>query len=263
MTRAPGSDGLEAGDRGQGTHGRRPALVATYHPVMAIHTCWFCGAPTSHVQASSIFDLDGVADDQSSFTFAVQCVECSRLATVSMTLGGDPGGDKDQAIAAWKALPREHHRLLSLEWAPVHDGRRDYGATPERIAETANEAHSTFSVKAYKAAMMLARAVTEAVTKDKGCQDKYLREKIDALAEKGYISKLMAKAAHEIRHFGNASAHADFVNEDPVTQHEAEEILQFMDDLLEDVYERDVRRGVMAQARADRKAAVQSRRSDA
>lgn len=222
---------------------------------MAIHTCWFCGAPTSHVQASSIFDLDGVAGDQSSFTFAVQCVECSRLATVSMTIGGDPGGDKEQAIAAWKALPLGRPNLVSLEWSPVHDGHRDYDATPERIAETANEAHSTFSVKAYKAAMMLARAVTEAVTKNKDCRGKDLKEKIEALAEKGYISKMMAEAAHEIRHFGNSSAHADFVNEEPVTQEEVAEILQFMDDLIEDVYERSVRTGALARARARRKAA--------
>lgn len=110
---------------------------------------------------------------------------------------------------------------------------------PDPIATAASEAYACYSIRSYRAAILMARAVIEAVAKQQGHSGGSLAQKIDALEEARVIKPLTRDTAHEIRYLGNQMAHGDYVNE--VSEEDADDVLNFMVTLLEEVYQQPAR----------------------
>lgn len=136
------------------------------------------------------------------------------------------------------------------EWLPRASDRREFPDVPEDIAGAASEASICLSVGAYRAVGSLARAVIEATCKDKRAEGAKLYQRIEALHAGDHVRKHTKDQAHEIRHFGNGMAHGDFA--DPVGQEEAEEILELMCEVLDEVYQSPARLARRKEARASR-----------
>ncbi len=100
-----------------------------------------------------------------------------------------------------------------LYWLPDEPLGREFEEVPEHIADAASEAYACFSIRSYRAAILMARSVLEATAKDKGVEKGNLASKIDALADKGVISPQIKDEAHEIRYLGNDMAHGDFAKD--------------------------------------------------
>lgn len=122
-----------------------------------------------------------------------------------------------------------------LQWLPDKPLGREFKEVPKHIADAASEAYACFSIRSYRAAILMARSVLEATAKDKGVETGNLASKIDALADHDIISPQIKAEAHEIRYLGNDMAHGDFVN--PVSEEDADDVLGFLATFLEYVYQ--------------------------
>lgn len=133
----------------------------------------------------------------------------------------------------------DERQWYDATWIPRHQEAREFPDVPTPIAQAATEATLCLSVGAYRAVGALARAVIEATAKDKGADGKTLEKRIDALHADDHVRKHTKEQAHEIRHFGNDMAHGDFA--DPVTREEAEEVVELMSEVLDEVYQSPAR----------------------
>ena len=124
-----------------------------------------------------------------------------------------------------------------VQWEPLNIRRPPFPEVPTEIAATASEAHACLSIGAARGAVALARAVVEATAKAKGITVNGIVGKIDALHGDGIISSLTAEASHQIRKDGNSIAHGD-IGDEPISQDDAEAILEFMDALVDEVFQR-------------------------
>jgi hypothetical protein len=122
-----------------------------------------------------------------------------------------------------------------LEYWPTKV-RKDFPHVPSQIAATASEAHICLGAGSPRGAVALARAVVESVAKDKGIVKGTPQSKIDRLHEQSFISNDMRDAAHEIRFAANAAVHGDIVTEQ-LSVKDAEVIISFMDNILDQVYQ--------------------------
>lgn len=160
-----------------------------------------------------------------------RCDGCDRLSVATWVTEGYPFELKSPETPEQEGpLPED-----SQKWHPIPGHQREFRDVPERIAEAASEAWLCQAAKAYRGAVMLARAVVESTAKEKGFDTGNLYLKIEKLAEKNLIRKVVADQAHEIRHFGNSSAHGD-LNE-LVTEEESEEVLYLMGEVLNEVFQ--------------------------
>ncbi|WP_182908064.1 DUF4145 domain-containing protein [Microbispora sp. H13382] len=126
--------------------------------------------------------------------------------------------------------------FVAAGWYPTESLFRTYPQyVPVRIASVAVEAHACLTVKSYRGAVALARAVVESTAKAKGITQGSLKDKIDVLYERGFIYEHVKDAAHEVRFAGNEVAHGDLVD-DPLSSQEAEAILELMDMVLDGVF---------------------------
>ncbi len=135
-------------------------------------------------------------------------------------------------------------------WPGAIPREKTYPDVPNAIANAAVEAHKALDAQAARASVAMARAVVEAMAKDKGITQGSLISKIDQLKAAGHISEPMKEAAHEIRLVGNEVAHSDIVDE-PISSQNAAEVVELMDDLLERVYQEPAK---VARVRASREA---------
>lgn len=136
----------------------------------------------------------------------------------------------DSSFATGNGIEAEY-----LYWLPEEPLGREFEEVPEHIADAASEAYACFSIRSYRAAILMARSVLEATAKDKGVEKGNLASKIDALADNGVISPQIKDEAHEIRYLGNDMAHGDFV--EPVTEEDADDMLGFLATFLNYVYQ--------------------------
>lgn len=211
-------------------------MVATLR-CMASTTCPFCRAFTNLtvVQKKPVSPNTqlayGLPPNVLTEECAVQCQACQRYF-VAFILG-------DQVRAQ----------------EPVSAAGKDFPDVPARIASLASEAHSCLSINAARGAVALARAVIEAVAKDKGISANGIQSKIDGMVTAGLIRKNVADAAHQIRWDGNEVAHGD-IDTDPITPDEAEDTLGLMDVVLTEVYQTAAQVARVAANRQARKASV-------
>ena len=98
---------------------------------------------------------------------------------------------------------------------------------------------------------MLARAVVESTAKGKAIETGSLFQKIEEMAKQGLIRAAVKEQAHEVRHFGNGSAHGDLG--DPVSAEDCNEVLNLMGEVLNEVWQSPARTARLAAARQARK----------
>ncbi|MFF2306013.1 DUF4145 domain-containing protein [Streptomyces sp. NPDC058128] len=139
-----------------------------------------------------------------------------------------------------------------ITWEPTEIRRPTYPDVPAQIAATASEAHACLSIQAYRGAVALARAVVEATAKHHGITQGQLVTKIDRMHAEGLIREITREVAHEIRHGGNEIAHGDLADE-PMPSEDAEAIVEFMDAILQEVYQGPARMRDLQRRRQERK----------
>jgi hypothetical protein len=178
-----------------------------------------------------IVDRTGMAAHEAVY----KCPNCKHL---NMAAEWKPGySGHTSAVAGTDAATAA--QWDSPAWLPRYGEVREFQDVPEHIAQAATEATLCLSVGAYRAVGSLARAVIEATAKDRGAEGRNLEKRIDALRDGDHIRKHTQEQAHEVRHFGNEMAHGSFV--DPVTKEEAEEVVELMAEVLDEVYQSPAR----------------------
>lgn len=140
-----------------------------------------------------------------------------------------------------------------LGWFPETVGGKAFPDVPDHIAQAADEAYRCQSIGAHRAAGALARAVVEATAKEKGITQGKLGVKIAEMEKQHLVRPHVRVAADEVRHLGNDMAHGDFV--EPVEAEEADEVLQLMSEVLDEVFQSPARVAARTAARLAKKAA--------
>lgn len=210
---------------------------------MANRVCWNCGVKAHH----ATFGDPTVTPGGQRFFLAFQCDECGVLSL----------GEAHYQNASLSTVKGVMQRPdASLVWHPASALGKDYPDVPTHIASAASEAHTCHSVNAYRAAILMARAVVEATAKDKGIKSGQLHSKIEQLYDAGHVRELVKETAHEIRFMGNDMAHGDFVTD--VDEVDSADVIAFMDEVLEEVYQAPARVNARKVERAARKAAAQA-----
>ncbi|MFD8301519.1 DUF4145 domain-containing protein [Streptomyces sp. NPDC059690] len=197
---------------------------------MASTICGWCGDRTHMTFLLEPYQLPEAASADGSVWMSA--FRCSSESCQRLSIG-------------WTALYQVNHQALAkqqmatleLKWEPRRIRRPGFPDVPPEIAQTASEAHACLSVGAARGAVALARAVVEATAKAKGITIDGIVGKINALRDGGIISPLTADASHQIRRDGNSIAHGD-IGDEPISQDDAEAILEFMDALLDEVFQR-------------------------
>jgi hypothetical protein len=159
------------------------------------------------------------------------------------------------ARAEFDERPNTHNEALSwldqdeydVDWYPRAGEGKAFPDVPDHIAAAASEAYKCLSIQAYRAAVAMSRAVVEATAKEKGITSGVLHAKIQKMVEEDYLRPGTGAMAHEIRHWGNGSAHGDFT--EPIAGEEAEAILGLMDEVLHEVFQGPARLDRIRQAR--------------
>lgn len=141
-----------------------------------------------------------------------------------------------------------------ITWTPQSVGGQEFPDVPEHIASAADESYRCHSIQAYRASILLARAVIEATCKERSVTKGVLAAKINALEAAGHIRGFTKDAAHELRFLGNDMAHGDFI--DPVDEDDAEAVLDVMREILNEVYQGPARVNRMKAKRESKATAV-------
>ncbi|MFI1767502.1 DUF4145 domain-containing protein [Streptomyces sp. NPDC020800] len=219
---------------------------------MASTICGWCGDRTHMTMVLDPYLLPEAAwprrtADYPAWMAAFQCASetCQRLS-IGWTILNRVNDTR---------LAKIHVATASLNWEPVRIRRPSFPDVPTEIAETASEAHTCLSAGAARGAVALARAVVEATAKAKGITVNGIVGKIDALRDNGIISSLTADTSHQIRRDGNSIAHGD-IGDESVSQDDAQAILEFMDALLDEVFQRPAKLQRLKQRHDERKQAA-------
>ena len=182
------------------------------------HLCWECGVTVGMTRE---WEYKRTSDSPfgDEFSFYYYMFSCPLCGMPSIAMRND---DEDE-----------------VTWVSTGLRGRDFPDVPSSIAGPASEAHVCFSAQAYRAAILMARAVVEATCKNRGITKGTLEKKIDELHAQGFINEQVHAEATEIRLLGNDMAHGDFDQE--VTATDAEEMLGLMAEVLEEVFQRPAR----------------------
>lgn len=106
--------------------------------------------------------------------------------------------------------------------------------TPADVGQDFCDALEAFNKGLWKPSVMSARAALQGAMRERGAKGSNLREEIDDLADRGAITSDMKDWAHEVRLSGNIANHPK--PGQVVTREEAEEILDFAEDLFTYMY---------------------------
>lgn len=208
---------------------------------MASTICGWCGDRTHMALKTDPMAVPGALGDHV-YTAVFQCSNeiCRRLSVGTVRRSSrynNPQAD----------LPADS----SITWDPQSIRRPEYPDVPAQIGVTASEAHACVSIRAYRGAVALARAVVEATAKDQGITKGPLVAKIDEMHKQGLIRDITRELAHEIREGGNEIAHGDLADE-PMPPEDAEAIVALMDEILDEVYQGPARMLALKASRLER-----------
>lgn len=123
----------------------------------------------------------------------------------------------------------------AVAWAPDPVRGKEYPDVEPKISDAAAEAWACHTIRSYRAASIMARAVIEATAKAKDVEGKGLLSKVDKLYEAQLLSAGARDAAHDIRLNGNEMAHGDF--DEPVSEPDSFDTLDLMDRVLREVFQ--------------------------
>ncbi len=168
------------------------------------------------------------------------------------------------SVVSWFTTydPTEHYRSgepedydRTVRWSPPPITRPDYPDVPQFLAGAAREAWVCHGHGAYIAACAVARSVIEAAAKEFQITVRGIEPKIDALAERNLIWGDLIASAHVVRQFGNDAAHGDIAQ--PVTESEARDVLDIVDELLHQLFSTPARSDRLRTSRQERRRGAQ------
>jgi len=195
---------------------------------MAKTICGWCGVNThmTHQGTAQLVELDGHG---SSTEQAFRCDDCGRMSV------GLASGLRIAHVNDGSTLNKFWNEYTPDVWAPRYVRGQNFENVPDHIARAASEAHKVRSIDALMSAVLMARTVVEATAKEKGITTGQLVKKIELMAENGIIKEFTRDTAHVIRAFGNDMAHGDISL--PLDADDADGVLEFMDELLSEVFQ--------------------------
>ncbi len=140
--------------------------------------------------------------------------------------------------------------VITSTYANSHDNNmnkiKDYypknrpkvdGIVPENVASVFLEAMVCFNVGAFRASAAMCRRALETSALERGAtKGKKLVEQINELCEKQAITKDIKDWCHQIRIIGNMGAHPDDDGLEIVSQTDADDLINFMEEYLNYVY---------------------------
>lgn len=231
---------------------------------MASRICWHCQQYAHLTQISDPRFADDPAVSEPSIWFACfQCDNCRYYSTGKLIVHEDTKALKDRlnihsigsttSELRTKAVKRLFERAdADIEWIPETALGKEYdNVDNDTVKDSASEAYACYSVRAYRAAILMARSVCEAIAKDQGFEEGNLQKKIAQMEDQRLISPMVKQQADEIRYLGNDMAHGDFAQ--PVSADDAHEVLNFLDVLIDAVYQQPAKLRAMQTAREQRK----------
>lgn len=199
---------------------------------MASRLCWYCGLEAH---------MSGASQPQYGESFTARAYTCDSCGMLSFAVYG----------ANLELLPIHFEdRISDCVWYPQRPRVRQHVGVSVNIGEAASEAYRCHQFGAYRAAALMARSVVESIAKDQGITSGNLKAKIDQMVESRILPPFLGEAAHEIRFFGNEMAHGDFIEK--VSEEECDDVLSFMETIIETVYEQPLRLRRVQEARQRR-----------
>lgn len=195
---------------------------------MTATLCAFC-EKNSHMtpQWADLFTSRVTATERGVLQAAATCDNCGH-ASLALAYSYSTAGKDYKAYF-------DNTSDANFEWHPRVGSAPDFPDVPDHIARAAKEAHSSFSINAFMAAILMARTVVEATAKERGITSGNLLSKIDAMAKQNIIREDTKEAAHEIRHLGNDMAHGDI--SDLPDSNDVADVLALMDEVLNEVFQ--------------------------
>lgn len=121
-----------------------------------------------------------------------------------------------------------------IHWWPLPESSLS-ADIPEEIASVFREATTSLLANCPRASAVMSRRALEAITENMGETNGPLAQRLSRLAEKGLLHPTLSDWAKEIRLIGNEGAHFDPANQ--VTYADAQQLVNFMRELLKFVYE--------------------------
>jgi hypothetical protein len=121
------------------------------------------------------------------------------------------------------------------DYYPKNNPKVD-GSVPEKVARDFLEALVCFNVGAFKASVAMCRRALENSVIERGAKKGKLIEQINDLCDKQAITKDIKDWCHQIRIIGNMGAHPDEDGLEEVTQEDANDLINFMEEYLNYVY---------------------------
>ena len=121
-----------------------------------------------------------------------------------------------------------------IHWWPAADAQVS-ADVPVQIAEVFQEAVRAAHAECPRAAAVMARRTLEAIAVDKGETTGVLADRLRKLGASGVLQPTLADWAKEVRLVGNAGAHFDPM--DNVSKQDAEQLNEFVRELLRYLYE--------------------------
>lgn len=186
------------------------------------------------------------SEGSDNWTAAGRCDQCAAINIATFTLITQSRGKPSLARAAFNK--ESGYALETMDWQPKNAVVRSLEDVPKGIDEAAGEAIAALTIGAHKSAVLMSRSVIEATAKDQGIDAGSLYGKISKLEEQRVITPSTADAAHEVRFLGNDMAHGDFATTS-ITEAEAAEVVEIIEAMLAEVYQRPARIERMRQRR--------------
>lgn len=164
---------------------------------------------------------------------AAQCPRCLGAALyLQEDVGSLSAGGWDEH---WQVYPPQARRM-SL-------------SVPKALRVDHEEAQRCLEAKCYSAAAIMARRIIEGICRDQGYQSGDLFRRLKAMRDAGAIDARLYEWADAAREVGNEGAHA---SDAPVTREDAEEVLNFVEGLLDYLYVFQARFDDFKERRAER-----------
>lgn len=125
-------------------------------------------------------------------------------------------------------------RWRGIHWWPLPTPELS-DDVPTEIVDAFAEAERSLAAGCPRAAAVMARRTLEAITSHIGKSNGSLYKQLEELKDEGDIHPTLHEWATEIRLIGNVGAHFDPI--DTVSEHEAEQLILFIRELLKYVFE--------------------------
>ncbi len=193
----------------------------TYHTIMAHVRCTersnIYAEPYEGIEPGGGEPVDSV--DFSEDFYTIQCGGCRKVSVYLTQLFSEADG--------WTGT-----KQFPIEPTPSRQLFDSDGVLPPKVARIYDEAVKALDNQLPVLAGVGIRAVLETVCKECDAKGRDLEKRIDAMVEKGLITKDGAAILHSLRILGNAAAH----NVEPHSLGELNAAFDVIDHLLQGVY---------------------------